>query len=170
MSTFIIGIDPGLEGAIAVLDFDGELHDVCDMPTHRTGTRANGKSKNQVDEAALVELFTNWSRDDDLVCGIERVQSAPGGGATSMFTFGEGFGLVKGVLAGMRIPCKPITPAKWKLHFGIGRDKGKSIALARATWPESTDQFRLKMHADRAEAALIGLYAATYVFKSEASK
>jgi len=166
MDMYVLGIDPGLDGAIALLDLDGELHDVIDMPLHTTGKRANGNPKRQVDDAKVRDILFNWMNDDILLGAIERVQSAPGGGATSMFTFGEGFGLVKGVMRGLNIPYEQITPAKWKTHYQLGRDKGTSLDVARQMWPHFSDSFKFKKNDGRAEAALIGLYAATEFYQS----
>lgn len=164
--TYVIGIDPGLAGAIALVDLDGELHDVLDMPKMVTGKRASGTPKYQVDDQKVRDIFVNWQADDDLVCMIERVQSAPGGGATSMFTFGEGFGLVKGVMTGLDIDYHLVTPAKWKKHYDLGRDKDSSLDLARTLWPNFQEQFKLKKYDGRAEAALLALYGANDLFQS----
>lgn len=155
---YYLGIDPGLRGAYSLIDSDGELHDVCDMPTKVTGTRKNGKPKESTDEEELARVLRIWSKDDELIAGVERVSAAPGAGGVSMFSFGEGYGKIQGVLAGLDIDCHLITPQSWKGALGLSSAKMESLDMARNQWPSFEESFKLVKHADRAEAALIGLY------------
>lgn len=158
MTTVIIGVDPGNDGALACL-VNGDLFDVQDMPTRSNGVRRNGKQKRQVDPHAVRDLLRGWfvscDRDMSPVVVIEHVQSSPGAGATSMFTFGQGFGLIEGVAVGLGLTPDLVKPEVWKPHLGIGSDKDRSRELAANRWPEWADEFRRKKDADRAEAALI---------------
>jgi len=137
----IIGIDPGAKGAIAerFVDNAGYIHD---MPM--LGKEVNG--------AALAEIFEGANH-----IYIEQVNSF-GMGRTSAFNFGQGMGVIKGVIATMKIPYTMVTPMKWKKHFGLNRDKDASRLLATRLFPNLADQFKRKKDDGRAEAALIALY------------
>jgi len=158
---YYLGIDPGINGALALVDTAGELHDVVDMPTRVAGTRANGKEKRTVDEDLLTLIVMAWMEDDFLIGVIERVQASPGAGAVSMFSFGEGYGKIQGVLSALGISCELVTPKEWKTHFDLGKDKKDSLAKARSLWPNYAESFARVKDADRAEAALIALHCMT---------
>ncbi|GAA6170690.1 hypothetical protein NBRC116592_03600 [Colwellia sp. KU-HH00111] len=112
----IIGIDPGLQGAVAILS-DADLVPVHDMPTKKVG------KKKKIDGSALRELI----KDADHVC-LEDVVSRPGQGIVSAFTFGEGFGLIKGVCESLGIPYLLVRPSEWQKLYGLNtgtKDKSK---------------------------------------------
>ena len=158
MTAVTIGIDPGLKGALACL-VNGDLFDVADVPVRSNGKRRNGKQKRQVDAAGVRDLLLRWAtscdRGDRPTVVLEHVQSSPGAGATSMFTFGQGFGLIEGVCAGLGIAPMPAFPHVWKRALGIDSDKDRSRALAASRWPEWADEFKRKKDDGRAEAALV---------------
>lgn len=112
----IIGIDPGLTGAIAKIS-DTDLVSVQDMPTKKLG------KKNKVDGAALSEILKDAKH-----IYLEDVASRPGQGVVSVFTFGEGFGVIKGVCESLGIPYSLIKPNEWQKRFGLNtgtKDKAK---------------------------------------------
>jgi len=122
----ILGIDPGLSGALVILD-DGQAIEWMRMPTYIVGksNRVNG---------AAVASFINKSKIDRAV--IELVHSFPGQGVTSMFTFGHACGTIMGVLSALEIPVSVITPQEWKKRAGlIGKDKDASRSKALELWP-----------------------------------
>lgn len=135
--TAILGIDPGLTGAIAYLH-DGQYgYDVYDMPP------------NPADLAELIGTFG----DIDMAY-LEKAQAMPKQGVSSMFNYGVGYGTVIGILAARSIPYTLVTPAVWKRALGLtGKPKGASRALARAWFPHAP-LGREKDHG-RAEALLI---------------
>jgi len=145
----IIGIDPGNTGAIAFLGDDMRLIEVVDMPL-----MANGK-KNQVNAAALARIF---DREDCIHAYVEKVGAMPGQGVASMFNFGMGFGVIKGVLAARCIPYELITPQAWKKAAKlIGKDKDNARTLAQQLYPEAP--LDRKKDIGRADAILIARYS-----------
>jgi len=144
----IIGIDPGLTGAIAVLH-DGRLTEIYDMPTAPRGSR------NAVIPAALTDILRQW---DDGLAFVEMVHSMPGQGVSSAFNFGHGCGVIEGVLAALRIPSTLVTPQKWKKAMSVSADKGQARGRAMQLFPASSSRFARVKDDGRAEAALIALY------------
>ena len=162
--TSTIGIDPGLDGAVACLDEHGEIEDIFDMPTIVVGKRKSGKHKRQLDAAMIGGILAAWQEDSPLTAVMEQVNASPGMGSVSAFTFGESVGILKGVLGALMIPLTVVTPKAWKGYYELpgGREqKRASLELANAQWSHLADRewFRLVKHADRAEAALLALYA-----------
>ena len=147
----IVGIDPGLTGAIAFLD--GESYFVEDMPVMARGKGA-GKVKNQVNPSELYTLLA--MRGVKLAC-VERVSSMPGQGVAGVFSLGDTFGCIRGVIAAIGIPLELVTPQKWKKYYNIGSDKEIVRARAIERFPKA-ELSRKKDH-NRSEALLIARYA-----------
>ena len=148
-----LGIDIGATGAIAVLDEQGQLVDVHDMPCLLDGP----KNRRTVNAPLLAELVyrTHATR-----AFVERVGPRPQEGAVGAFAFGDCKGVVRGVLAAAAIPSVFITPVQWKRAVGVPpgkdmKDMARSNAINR--WPAKAEMFKRKMDDGRAEAALIGL-------------
>ena len=111
----IIGIDPGLSGAIAVLE-DNKVLNIFDIPVMSEGK----KNKKQLNSAFLVSLLKqNSSKNEEIAVVVAQVNAMPGQGVTSMFNFGQSFGVLKGVCAAMQLPIFFVRPAKWKRHFDL---------------------------------------------------
>lgn len=148
--SILIGIDPGLTGAIAFLDGDG-LQAVWDMPTV---TNAKGKP-----ELSLHSLIAMLDHPGARVW-LEKVGAMPGQGVSSMFRFGQVVGAIECACAANRLPVQYVTPAVWKKHFGLVKDKDAARGLALQRFPDAAQSFARKKDAGRAEAALIALYGA----------
>jgi hypothetical protein len=145
----ILGVDPGIGGAIAF--YFPEAPDRAaaeDMPV------VDGN----VDCATLGARIRQMSPD---LAIVERVASRPGQGVSSVFKFGASYGAVLGVLAALEIRTVLVTPQTWKKHFRLDSDKEKSRALALRTFAKTPEHFNRKKHHSRAEAALLALYGAT---------
>ncbi|MDF2970296.1 MAG: hypothetical protein K0R61_746 [Microvirga sp.] len=146
----VLGIDPGLSGALAIVDGStGHLVDVLDMPHTRFG------------KAAIIDGFAllDWIGDrriDQIV--IEAPSSRPGQGIASSFQFGRAVGGVEAVMTTLGVPIRHIHPAVWKKKLGLTANKADSLSLARIRFG-IRDEFRLKKHEGRAEAALLALFA-----------
>lgn len=155
---YIIGIDPGLDGAIAILNKNGELVEVFDMPTVEVKV---GKSmKRRVSPELLTqELRGKWEMVD--AAWVEQVASSPQMGVSSAFSFGESYGVIKGVLAALHIPCHTVLPAKWKRDLKLNASKDGSRAKAIQMWPEHAGEFKRVKDDGRAEACLIALWSVT---------
>ena len=113
----IIGIDPGISGAICFLK-NGNILDVIDMPTMTDGK----KNKKQVNGSQIyneIKSLINENGKDNLKVVVEQVSAMPGQGVTSMFNFGQSFGILKGICAAMQLPIYFVRPAKWKKYFNL---------------------------------------------------
>lgn len=141
----LLAIDPGVKGALAILDTDTGVLEVMDMPV----------VAGAVEPVQLAAIFFVWRPDRAI---IEKVASRPGQGVASVFSFGASYGAALGVIAALKIPLARVSPSTWKAHHGLSADKEKSRAMAIATWPGEFERFKRKMDEGRAEAALLALY------------
>lgn len=146
----VLAIDPGLNGAGAVLDERGELIACFDLPTIGEGTQRRIDATNL---AGHIRAHTQYG-----FAIVEQVASRPGQGVSSMFRFGQSYGTVLGVIGALELSVRHITPAKWKRAVGLGSDAEASRARAIETWPGHAELFARKRDHNRAEAALLGLY------------
>ena len=159
----IIGIDPGISGSICFLK-DGKIIDVIEMPTMVDGK----KNKRQVNGAQVYnELMDRIKMSDapeDVRVIIEHVTAMPGQGVTSMFNFGQSFGILKGVCSAMRLPMFFVRPAKWKKYFNlINSEKDASRSRAIEIFPEYSSHLSKKKDTNKADAILIAsFYQETY--------
>ena len=150
MGRLVVGIDPGMGGAIAILDVDDWTLKVFDMPTLMAGTG----SKRIIDIPALVQIL----REQAVHTVIEKVHSMPGQGVASMFSFGEGDGILQGVLAAMDQPTTKVTPQTWKKALSVPTEKDGARARASELMPLCSGAWSLKKHDGRAEAAMIAFW------------
>ena len=151
----IIGIDPGLSGAIAVLE-NNKVLNIFDMPVMSEGK----KNKRQLNSAQLVSLLRdNLEPNKETVVVVEQVNAMPGQGVTSMFNFGQTFGAIKGVCAAMELPIFFVRPAKWKKHFElINASKDSSRTKAIEMYPTLSNQLAKKKDVNKSDAILIGRF------------
>ena len=161
----IIGIDPGISGSICFFK-DGNIIDVVEMPTMAEGK----KNKRQVNGAQIYNEICNRMNKIDkqnIRVIIEQVSAMPGQGVTSMFNFGQSFGILKGICSAMQLPVYFIRPAKWKKYFGlINSEKDASRTRAIEMFPSFSSQLSKKKDSNKADAILIAnFYYETY--KSE---
>lgn len=140
----ILGCDPGLSGALAILDPNkGQIRALLDMPKLKRGDRSD------LDLVALAAFIGNNYQSIQYAV-VEDVAAAPKQGVTSMFTFGKVTGIVVGMIAAHYIPIFYVKPSVWKFQLGLSKDKKRSIVMARKLWPDTT--FR---NDGQAEAALL---------------
>ena len=145
-----VGIDPGLTGAVAFLR-NGEYYSLFDIPTTLKGS---GSVKQEVEPGGLKRMFLERLEGrEDVAIALERVSAIPGQGSSSVFSFGDTYGCCRSVASLTGYPLHLVTPTTWKKHFGLGRDKEESRALASRLFPGA--ELHLKKHADRAEALLM---------------
>jgi len=144
-----LGIDCGLNGAIAVL-VDGQLLSVHDMPTLTVDI--NKKSKRQVSPNLLAHLIESIKPDQAIV---ERPAARPGQGVTAMFGFGRSLGVVEGVLAGLSVPVTYVAPSTWTKAMGKAAGKDASRQRAIELFPAMSEHFKRVKDDGRADAALI---------------
>lgn len=146
-----IGIDPGLSGAIAMLDERGDVVFVDDLPVVRDNKLA------WIDGGELQSLIINWRSGRQCTAMIERVNAMPQQGVSSSFQFGVGFGSILGVLQAMSIPIEFVRPTNWKKAMALSSDKKAALHKARLLYPDV--DLHLAKHDGRAEALLIARYA-----------
>ena len=137
----IIGIDPGKQGAIAVLDTAEWRVDTFDMPDTIDGRR---------------EILSEIGKVN--VAWVERPFYPPKIGIRHVATIAEGFGILQACLTFAGVPTRFAEASAWKKTLRLSADKAASRQLASLTWPDDADQWRLAKHDGRAEAALIALY------------
>jgi len=154
---FIIGIDPGISGAICFFN-DGKIIDVIEMPSMAEGK----KNKKQVNGNQLFnEIKSHLSAiNDEKICVVvEHVTAMPGQGVTSMFNFGQSFGVIKGICSAMQLPIYFVRPTKWKKYFNlIKTSKDASRSRAIEIFPKISDQLKRKKDSNKADAILIASY------------
>ena len=153
----IIGIDPGITGSICFFE-DGKIIDVVEMPNMAEGK----KNKRQVNGAQIYheihKRIKNLEKKDIKVV-IEQVAAMPGQGVTSMFNFGQSFGVLKGICAAMQIPMYFVRPAKWKKYFNlINSEKDASRTKAIEIFPHFSTQLSRKKDSNKADAILISSF------------
>ena len=153
----IIGIDPGISGSICFFE-DGIIKDVVEMPTMTDGK----KNKRQVNGPQIFNEITNRINKIDkknIKVVIEQVSAMPGQGVTSMFNFGQSFGVLKGICAALKIPVHFVRPAKWKKHFNlINSEKDASRTKVIEAFPYISSQLSKKKDGNKADAILIARF------------
>lgn len=152
---FIIGVDPGAAGAIAILEDNGKLVHVFDMPS--VEVISGGKAKRRVSPEMLAAELRLYA-DQGACAYVEQVGAMPGQGVSSMFAFGQAFGIVLGVMAGLAIPTQTVTPAKWKKDMKLNGGKDAARAKAAQVWPAHAGEFKRVKDDGKAEAGLIALW------------
>ena len=161
----IIGIDPGLSGSICFLE-NGKIADVIEMPVMTEGK----KNKRQVNGSQTYNEILkriNKTENQDVRVIIEQVSAMPGQGVTSMFNFGQSFGILKGICSAMQLPMYFVRPAKWKKYFSlINSEKDASRTKAIEMFPYFSPHLSKKKDSNKADAILIAsFYYETYRFE-----
>ena len=151
----IFGIDPGISGAISVLE-NKKVIEVFDMPTMIDGK----KNKKQVNGAQVTNIIKERLDDEkEIAVVVEHVNAMPGQGVTSMFNFGQSFGVIKGICAALSLPIHFVRPTKWKKHFNlIKTNKDASRTKVIQVYPEISSKLSRKKDANKADAILIARY------------
>ena len=153
----IIGIDPGISGSICFFE-DGKVTDIVEMPNMADGK----KNKRQVNGAQIYNEISsrikNFNKEDIKVV-IEQVSAMPGQGVTSMFNFGQSFGVLKGICSAMQLSTYFIRPAKWKKYFNlINSEKDASRTKAIQIFPYVSEKLSKKKDGNKADAILIASF------------
>ena len=153
----IIGIDPGISGALCFME-NGKIINVIDMPSMADGK----KNKKQVNGSQVFNEISMYIKDknlNDVKVIIEHVSAMPGQGVTSMFNFGQSFGIIKGICSAMNLPMYFVRPAKWKKYFSlINASKDASRTKAIEIFPYFSVNLSKKEDANKADAILIASY------------
>ena len=153
----IIGIDPGISGAICFFE-DGQVKEIMDMPVMADGK----KNKRQINGPQVYNEILkriNKFQKKDIIVVIEQVSAMPGQGVTSMFNFGQSFGVLKGICSAMQLSMFFIRPAKWKKYFGlIKTEKDASRTKVIEIFPYISSQLSRKKDSNKADAVLIASF------------
>lgn len=159
----VIGIDPGLSGALCVLDSpygaDVDLFTVVDLPVDEV--KVGAKIKRKLSAQLLRDMVESVTKGDYARIFIEQVAAMPGQGVTSMFGFGRTFGVIEGVCAGLLLPVSYVQPKAWQKHCAVRGGKDGSRARACEIFPQHAHLFSRVKDDGRADAALIAYYGAT---------
>ena len=158
----IFGIDPGIAGAIAILD-DNKIVDVKDLQTMSEGK----KNKRQLNSANLSQYISSNIIDlNTTVVVVEQVNAMPGQGVTSMFNFGQTFGAIKGITATLKLPIFFVRPSKWKKHFElINSSKDASRTKVIEMYPSFAEKLSKKKDINKSDAILIARFFRETGFK-----
>lgn len=148
----ILGIDPGASGAVAVINEAGEFIGVWDFSSDPA----------ELADALRSALASTSGSRDYTSAVLEHVHSMPKQGVASSFTFGAGFGAVRGILSYAAIRYDLVPPQRWKKAMGLSREKYEALAMARRLFP--TAELHLKKHDGRAEALLIAEWGRRHLF------
>ena len=153
----IIGIDPGISGSICFFN-EGKIIDVVEMPTMIEGK----KNKKQVNGAQIFNEISTKIKElekKDIKIVIEQVSAMPGQGVTSMFNFGQSYGILKGICSAMQLPMYFVRPAKWKKYFNlINSEKDASRTRAIEIFPYFSSQLSRKKDSNKADAILLASF------------
>lgn len=142
----IIGIDPGVTGALCLLEADDLA--IEDMPV------VDGR----VNPYALSDVIQGWFPGIADEAVVEALHAMPKNGSISSFKLGQNYGTILGVLAVLKVPVTQVSPQKWTRTLGVGADKEVHRRRALETWPSSAAAFARKKDQGRADAALIALW------------
>ena len=151
----IFGIDPGVSGAISILE-NKKVIEVFDMPTMIDGK----KNKKQVNGAQVTNIIKEQLKEnEEIIVVVEHVNAMPGQGVTSMFNFGQSFGVIKGICSALNLPIYFVRPTKWKKYFNlIKTNKAASRTKAIEAYPEISGKLSRKKDSNKADAILIARY------------
>ena len=151
----VIGIDPGLSGAIAILKANKVLN-IFDMPVMAEGK----KNKKQLNSSQLATILRdNIEENEEIAVVVEQVNAMPGQGVTSMFNFGQTFGAIKGICATLKLPIFFVRPSKWKKHFElINSSKDASRTKVIEMYPSISNQLSKKKDVNKSDAILIAKF------------
>ena len=153
----IIAIDPGISGSLCFFE-EGKIIDIVEMPNMAAGK----KNKRQVNGAQIyneISLRIKNFQKEDIKVVIEQVSAMPGQGVTSMFNFGQSFGVLKGVCSAMQLPMYFVRPAKWKKYFNlINSKKDASRTKAIEIFPYISAQLSKKKDSNKADAILLASF------------
>ncbi len=153
----IIGIDPGISGAICFFE-NGEVKDVIDMPSMADGKKNERQINGPQIFNEIDNKINNISKRNVCVV-VEHVSAMPGQGVTSMFNFGQSFGVIKGICSALSLPIHFVRPTKWKKHFNlIKTNKDASRTKVIQVYPEISGELSRKKDANKADAILIARY------------
>jgi crossover junction endodeoxyribonuclease RuvC len=155
----VLGVDPGLTGAVAVWDTALDLLVVRDMPV---AAKASATRREVVPEW-LADIVREFTPD---LAWLEQVSAMPKQGVSSVFSLGTSYGMARGVLAALQVDTHLVSPGVWKRALKLSSDKSASRALAARLFAAHAGEFRRVRDDGRAEAALLTHFGLSQVPKA----
>jgi crossover junction endodeoxyribonuclease RuvC len=153
----IIGIDPGISGAICFFE-DGQVKEIIEMPVMADGKKNKRQINGPQTYNEILKRINKFQKKDIIVI-IEQVSAMPGQGVTSMFNFGQSFGVLKGICSAMQLSMFFVRPAKWKKYFGlIKTEKDASRTKVIEIFPYISSELSRKKDSNKADAVLIASF------------
>ncbi len=153
----IIGIDPGISGAICFFE-NGQVKEIINMPVMADGKKNKRQINGPQTYNEILKRINSYPKKDITVV-IEQVSAMPGQGVTSMFNFGQSFGVIKGICSAMQLSMFFIRPAKWKKYFGlIKTEKDASRTKVIEIFPYISSELSRKKDSNKADAVLIASF------------
>ena len=153
----IIGIDPGISGAICFFE-NGQVKEIINMPIMADGKKNKRQINGPQTYNEILKRINNYPKKDIIVV-IEQVSAMPGQGVTSMFNFGQSFGVIKGICSAMQLSMFFIRPTKWKKYFGlIKTEKDASRTKVIEIFPYISSELSRKKDSNKADAVLIASF------------
>ena len=153
----IIGIDPGISGAICFFE-NGQVKEIINMPVMADGKKNKRQINGPQTYNEILKRINNYPKKDIIVV-IEQVSAMPGQGVTSMFNFGQSFGVIKGICSAMQLSMHFVRPAKWKKYFGlIKTEKDASRTKVIEIFPYISSKLSRKKDSNKADAILIASF------------
>ena len=153
----IIGIDPGISGAICFFE-NGEIKDIIEMPNMASGK----KNKRQINGPQIfneISVRIKGIPKKDVLVVMEQVSAMPGQGVTSMFNFGQSFGVIKGVCSAMQLSMYFVRPTKWKKYYSLIKcEKDASRTKVIEIFPYISSKLSRKKDSNKADAILIASF------------
>ena len=162
-----LGIDPGVTGAVALIERGPgrETVQVWDMPV--LTIRSGRSTKTKVDAHGLVRVL---SQAGDVLFGsvpvhafIENVHAMPGQGVTSMFSFGTSLGVILGIIAAQDVPYTMVEPNVWTRAMMVKRVDDASRVRALQLFPQASHLLTRKSDHGRADAILLAAYGLNFL-------
>lgn len=153
--TIFIGIDPGLTGAWAAINTEGELIRISDIPVMASGGKA-AKVQKQINPVSLAgDLQALKANGEAIIVALERTSAMPGQGVASMFSMGDSYGAIRAAVAIKMLSCEHVLPQVWKRSMGLDGDKERCRAKAIQLFPDAAGFLARKKDHNRAEALLL---------------
>lgn len=166
-NVLILGIDPGLTGAVVVIEIDVNIKQIVHVKFIDIPLVMKASGKNVLDCAELVQELNDVLQPYvtfEKYAFVENVHSMPRQGVVGAFTFGKTVGILHGVITALHIPLFDITPQKWKKQFSLIKcEKDDARKYVIKNYPFLEDQLKLKKHVDKADAFLIAVCGATHI-------
>lgn len=160
MIDWVLGVDPGLKGALAFLYITKHSKErllIYDVPVLEV--KRGRKAKHELDRHSLDEILSGREHEP-VVAFVERASAMPGQGVTSMFSFGVTYGSLLQAIVSNGIALEHVRPIDWRKALSVRKGKDGSRLRASELMPDHAELWSLKKHHGRAEAALIAYYGA----------